>query len=750
MELGGGGTSGAVPLQEHVQTSTFPFYKPALAENFGTIEQLRSLIKVGKTKEAKLFIRENNWPLTHPIRKHLWSELCQMHTKEKVLVDNFYWDTVKQMFDCDPENQHLPAFVDHSHLLNYHLSPNGIKLCSRILSVVSYSYPAITFCPSIYPLACLLLHYLPEEECYNSLCALLSWKQGKFVIQTKSTFEVAWRTILHLTKKFAKGAYGNISKYAKDTDMMEHLFEQWLWWIFNYLPFTHVVRVMDCFLFEGSKVLYRVAMAILMLFQKHSSKGDNVWSREISLNGVSNALIKFCQDIPVSSDKLLKVAFGIRALSQNEVNKMFIHSEMCVNSKSVVRNTSHNTLVRSRSTDGIPTSQSQVAIQAISHTLTIHELLILWSWLPTRITMYQPQLVYTTEEHGCSLTTFFQRVENYEPTLLVIKTTNNEIFGAYCSTSWKERNTKDEGGQRHTYFGTGETFLFTISPNSRKYQWVGVNGYQGDGSAVHSHATELFMAGDSKMLTIGGGNGQGILLDEDIRFGRTETCQSFNNPPLSSAHDFECKVVEVFGFVSDIMALVISQVNLANCLLYWHELGLRILELSRNKSHSHRRLGQLSSQPETLNLQQHRDPRIVRKENVTTYHRKKVSTRRQRKTTGWKNSEEDTILSGEFWSRTRDDFQSPRRVKVNEDIAERHTGQEGVAERHTGQEGVAERHTGQEGVAVAAHGPGGRRRSGTRARRASPSGTRARTTPCGSGLRHRAESVMKYMKLNDK
>lgn len=55
------------------------------------------------------------------------------------------------------------------------------------------------------------------------------------------------------------------------------------------------------------------------------------------------------------------------------------------------------------------------------------QLFTLWSWLPVRITMYQPVLLYTTEEHGCSLTTFYVRVEQHEPTLMMIKTCNNEV-----------------------------------------------------------------------------------------------------------------------------------------------------------------------------------------------------------------------------------------------------------------------------------------------------------------------------------
>lgn len=49
--------------------------------------------------------------------------------------------------------------------------------------------------------------------------------------------------------------------------------------------------------------------------------------------------------------------------------------------------------------------------------------------------MYQPVLLYTTEEHGCSLTTFYVRVEMHEPTLLMIKTCNNEVNEKHLSIS---------------------------------------------------------------------------------------------------------------------------------------------------------------------------------------------------------------------------------------------------------------------------------------------------------------------------
>lgn len=78
-----------------------------------------------------------------------------------------------------------------------------------------------------------------------------------------------------------------------------------------------------------------------------------------------------------------------------------------------------------------------------------------------------------------------------------------QVFGAYCSTRWYERNVKDDRGNRQAYFGTGETFLFSLYPERAKYPWVGME--QSPGEKQLDHSAELFLAADHKMITIGGG-----------------------------------------------------------------------------------------------------------------------------------------------------------------------------------------------------------------------------------------------------
>lgn len=76
----------------------------------------------------------------------------------------------------------------------------------------------------------------------------------------------------------------------------------------------------------------------------------------------------------VSPRKVLRAAFGIRALSTTYIQRVFVKTEMTLKSRAVL--TGSRQLTRSRSTENLPTSQSQVNIQMMSHTLTIREVSI--------------------------------------------------------------------------------------------------------------------------------------------------------------------------------------------------------------------------------------------------------------------------------------------------------------------------------------------------------------------------------------
>ena len=61
------------------------------------------------------------------------------------------------------------------------------------------------------------------------------------------------------------------SRLAKQLEL-DTCFLDWLKWIFIGLPFNHLVRIIDCYLIEGSKLLFRIGIAILILFKRHLEK----------------------------------------------------------------------------------------------------------------------------------------------------------------------------------------------------------------------------------------------------------------------------------------------------------------------------------------------------------------------------------------------------------------------------------------------------------------------------------------------
>ncbi|KAK3094923.1 hypothetical protein FSP39_007929 [Pinctada imbricata] len=497
----------------------------------GGEQTLMNYLRSKDVKSLKSFLRKNSWGPSHPIRGFLWVKACEhLHKAKGNVYEEFEKELHVQRHSNDLE---LPAFVDFDNLTSYHLTENGVNTVGRILSIIHHTNPDIIYCPVLFPLIALFLHYMEPSDVYNCAYELLRAKQP-FIMQTKVAVEASKAVLKDLTKKFAKSAYVYL---VRKCDSIDVVFDRWIWWIFADLPFPYLVRVLDCYLLEGHKILYRVAIAILILFTKYSTK--NVTGSNPHRN-VAESIRHFCSDMPFSVKKLMKKCFGIRSLTRKEIRKLQVKHEMLLKS----RNFLNHEMVKSMSNQsmGMQLTKSfsgPITLNSDSSIIKTDMLYTIWSWLPARYAVCQPELLYTSEEHGTSLMTLYSLTENHQPTLIFIKTTDDEVFGAFCSTFWGERR---RSTKNVSYFGTGETFLFTLAPQKRKYEWVGLTREDVPNTA------NMFMAGDSSILTVGGGNGEAIQLDANLLHCRTEHCDTFDNDPLCSTEDFTCKVVEVYGF----------------------------------------------------------------------------------------------------------------------------------------------------------------------------------------------------------
>ena len=59
--------------------------------------------------------------------------------------------------------------------------------------------------------------------------------------------------------------------------------------------------------------------------------------------------------------------------------------------------------------------------------VTLLQSRVLMSWLPARIALNKPRLLFTTLDHGNSITTFFHMVDGKGPTVIIIKSVTNAV-----------------------------------------------------------------------------------------------------------------------------------------------------------------------------------------------------------------------------------------------------------------------------------------------------------------------------------
>lgn len=112
--------------------------------------------------------------------------------------------------------------------------------------------------------------------------------------------------------------------------------------------------------------------------------------------------------------------------------------------------------------------------------------------------------------------------------MLLVLDSSGHVFGGYASSSWHISS---------HYFGTGESFLFSIHPKFNAYHWSGNNSH--------------FLLGAPDSLGFGGGGNFGLWLDESFEYGSSGRSQTYGNEPLASSLDFRVVAVEIWGFHHD-------------------------------------------------------------------------------------------------------------------------------------------------------------------------------------------------------
>lgn len=436
------------------------------------LSALDKLVKAHDKDGLKQFCRQGCWESDHPVRAKLWLQLTNFHRKSRSehVLDAEYRDyTTIDTELAERLPRKLPGFVDANFCRHFQLNKLGQIQLDRILWQVAADHPEMTYCPLLYSITALFLHYFTSEETYSAVSNLvdaeLKSKGGRnhcLLPQTRSQIIKDAYVLLKLTnnfgllkrKQFYEIQRNRLTKYYE----LDTCFLDWLKWIFIGLPFNHLVRIIDCYLVEGGKLLFRVGIAILILFKRHLDKrsstlNENVFFAQRFLRRFSSTqpdpgfeleikkVMVFCEQIKESPTELMELAFSLARFSSYKIDSEYANAEASLKQNHGLANLSStlnlgqlNSAKRSKELVRPETIRISNRISpkslADSKILNWQLLEILWEWLPDRLMVREPFVIFNMSEHGSSLNTFYDKAAQYEPTLLVIKTLKNEVTGS--------------------------------------------------------------------------------------------------------------------------------------------------------------------------------------------------------------------------------------------------------------------------------------------------------------------------------
>ncbi|KAG2392319.1 hypothetical protein C9374_012571 [Naegleria lovaniensis] len=133
------------------------------------------------------------------------------------------------------------------------------------------------------------------------------------------------------------------------------------------------------------------------------------------------------------------------------------------------------------------------------------------SILPARFHLSNWMLLYSTLEHGTSLRTLYRNTRHAEESILIIKTMDGQVLGAFNPVALNEFGNK--------YYGSGEILLFSFKNNTtlKVFRWSKLN--------------EFFLRSNDYMICYGGDEvgRSALMIHEDLTSGSTNICLTFDN-----------------------------------------------------------------------------------------------------------------------------------------------------------------------------------------------------------------------------
>nr|CDP95451.1 BMA-TBC-7, isoform c [Brugia malayi] len=494
-------------------------------ESYGSIKLIRQILHRNRPDEIKKMLRKTNWPIGHRIRANLWQEICKLNNPDfnahKVSYESDGWE----------ENVgHFPPkarFLQSSDTIHecYELNADGLKALHRLIRALDATIPTLNYAPLMQPILALCLHYMSEDDAYACVFWILK-NHSNYMKCSALASKATGYTLLALIKVHKTAVYKTLKNWigSSDENILASALQSWPKWIFCALPFEHLICVIDCYLYEGSKVLMRVAIILLNIWHKNIKMPDDLTDKTCQerIDLFAERIVQSVKHQNISVTVLLEAAIKIRNFSGTKITRFQDKYEKMI--------------LKSEGPDlpvvDLPAMYIKPFISSIISSETAFKLMC---YLPEKYQLKTPMLIYHLCDDGTSFYRLWTKIDEAESTLLIIKTDKSEILGAFCDEPWGNRIKTCERGNGK-YFGGGLSFVWNLDDNNQvnKYDWK-------------ENQAECFMAApcgrEPTVLMIGG---NAIYIVDELIKGSTLPGKTFQNPELVKGGTFKIDDMEVF------------------------------------------------------------------------------------------------------------------------------------------------------------------------------------------------------------
>eukprot|EP01133_Synstelium_polycarpum_P005265 gene5265-6098_t len=245
-----------------------------------------------------------------PYRGHLWA-FCSgagyMWERDRGYYDNILRAHANETSTATEEIEKdvRRTFAHHPYFRN----EGGIDALRRVLTAYSWRNPSIGYCQSMNVVAGIMLMYMTEEAAFWVLCRVCEVFLRDYYVQAMIGSIIDQKIFAHLVNQHLPDVYNHLERIGLPINILSL---PWFMCMFvSYIPYPVATRVVDCFLFGGTTVLFQTGLAILKI-----NKQKILDERDSEV--VVELLRSKCYDI----EELIQVTFQDFDIPDEQINEL--------------------------------------------------------------------------------------------------------------------------------------------------------------------------------------------------------------------------------------------------------------------------------------------------------------------------------------------------------------------------------------------------------------------------------------------